>query len=343
MDRREGRRTLPGDGWSVEHDSPRRRYSHRTAALVLLVLMLAVAVVYSPRRCSAASLPIQQEGEDSYYAKAYTILDLPLPELLADIPELQGMEPAAGQEELPAILSKAGASVEQLYRNLVSVAADEEITQEQCGYDGRVKSSQRLRFGYLILVNHDGPAETLQEYRTDAGMKPVESAGVEEGFNATSNFASLWLLFYPDNRFGSNFRYLGQEVSEGRNLYVVAFAERPGKAATEGRVIAQGRSAVLLYQGLAWIDASSFRIVRMRLDLLEPRLDVGLERTTTELRFGEVRVPQATAVLWLPEEVTVTTIYYGQLYRNRHIYSNFRLFVVHSTIKPAAPRETHPQ
>jgi len=58
----------------------------------------------------------------------------------------------------------------------------------------------------------------------------------------------------------------------------------------KGQVSAEGRSALLLYQGLAWIDAISYRIVRMRLDLLKPRLDIGLERSTTDIQFGEVHL-----------------------------------------------------
>lgn len=314
-------------------------------ALILPALLLVVAMEPAPLLYAAfspaISLSLQQE-EDSYYAKAYTILDLSLPELLADFPELQGLEPAAGQEELPAILSKTGARVEQLYQGLTSVAADEQLTQEQCRYDGRVESSRQMRFGYLIIVNHDGPVETLDEYRRKAAVTPAESADAPEGFSTTSNFASLWLVFYPENQFGSTFRYLGRQISNGGSLYVVAFAEQPGKATVNGRAVAGGTTAVMLYQGLAWIDASSFRIVKMRLDLLEPRLDVGVERTTTEIRFGEVRTPQSAAALWLPQAVTVTTIYYGQLYRNLHVYSNFRVFAVHSTIVPAAPRQPHP-
>lgn len=322
-----------------------QRHSKIRTELLFQVLLLAIALEPGSRGYAAAfagTLPGRQGDEESYYAKAYTVLDLSLPELLADFPELQGMEPATDQEELPAILSKAGGSVEQLYHNLTSVVADEQVTEEQCGYDGRVKSSRHLRFGYLIIVNKAGPTETLDEYRTKAGTTPAGSAGGAEAFSDTSNFASKWLLFYPGNQFGSTFRYLGRQVSDGRSLYVVAFAEQPGRAAVSGRAVAGDTTAVMLYQGVAWIDASSFRIVKMRLDLLKPRLDVGVERSTTEIRFGEVRIPQAAAALWLPEDVTVTTIYYGQLYRNRHVYSNFRVFAVHSTIVPATPRQPHP-
>lgn len=315
------------------------------AALALPVLALVVGLGDNPRPYSAYApgpLPGQEEDEASFYKNAYTIIDLPLTELMADFPELQGLEPAASQQELPSILSKVGTAVEQLYENLTSVAADEQITQEEYGDDGRVKSTTHHHFGYLIIVNRDEPVETLQEYRTNARMKPVESSGAAQGFNVTKNFASMWLLFYPDNQSGSHFRYVGQQAADGRNLYVVAFAEQPDQSAVQGVVNAQGRSVLLLYQGVAWIDAASFRIVRMRLDLLEPLLDVGLERETTEIRFGEVPIAQAATLLWLPQEVTVTTIYNGQMYRNRHLYSNFKRFVVHSEIGPAQPPKPRP-
>jgi hypothetical protein len=79
--------------------------------------------------------------EASYYKNAYTILDLPLSELLSDIPELQDLEPARSQQELAIILRKVGSTVEQLYRSLPSLVADERMTQEQCDDDGRTKST----------------------------------------------------------------------------------------------------------------------------------------------------------------------------------------------------------
>lgn len=238
------------------------------------------------------------------------------------------------------ILGKVGATVEKLYQSLPSVAADEQITQEQSGYDDRMKWTTQHHFSYLIIVDHDAPVEVLREYRTDAQMRVVESTGVGQGFNFTQGFASMWLLFYPANQSQTRFRYLGQQASPGGNQYVLAFAERSPEAPVTGRVNRAGESAVLLYQGVAWVDAVTFRIERMRLDLLEPQLDVGLERTTTEIQFGEVQLAQT--VLWLPREVTVTTIYEGQLYRNLHLYSNFRRFVVHSEIKPVELTQPHP-
>jgi hypothetical protein len=336
---------MQGASSSAQPESRRRRRSNLLAALGLAVLQFAVGPEQNPTRYLASvlgGLPAPQADEASYYKNAYTIIDLPLAEVLADFPELQGLEPAASQQELPTILSKVGTTVEQLYQNLPSVAADERITQEQCDYHGRATSTTHHDFGYLIIVNHDGPIETVQEYRTDARMKPVESTGVGEGFNFTKDFASLWLLFYPDNQSSVNFRYLGNQASPGGNRYVVAFAERSDNAVVKGYAEAEGRSVPLLYQGVAWIDAITYRIARMRLDLLEPRLDIGLERMTIDLQFGEVHIPQAVSALWLPREVTVTSIYNGQMYRNRHLYFNFKRFTVNSEIKPTVPAPSHP-
>ncbi len=197
--------------------TPVRGISHPNilAALGLAALLFAIEIGQDPGYLASAlgALPAPQAEEGSYYKNAYTIIDLPFGELLADFPELKGLEPAASQQELPTILSKVGVTVEQLYQNLPSVAAEERITQEQCDDDGRARSTTQHDFNYLITVNHDGPVESLQEYRTDARMRPVDSMGVGEGFNFTKDFASLWLLFYPVNQSLVNFRYLGVLVS----------------------------------------------------------------------------------------------------------------------------------
>jgi hypothetical protein len=278
--------------------------------------------------------------EQSYYEHVYTLIDLALPELLADYPELQGLQPASDQQRLPAILSSVGETIEKSYHSLPDIAATEEITQNQFGYNDRKPTTLHSKFGYLILVNRGEDAETLREYRTDSHRKPVQSQGGDQGFPFTKDFASMWVLLYPENQSHTKFRLLGRQSASGQEFDVVAFAEQPGQAVVTGRFNAQGGSALLLYQGVVWIDSGTSRIARLRLDLLTPRLDVALERQTTEIRFGEVHVTGATTVLWLPQEVTVTTVYNGQLFRNRHVYSGFGLFTVSSQeAKPGEPAQ----
>jgi hypothetical protein len=158
----------------------------------------------------------------------------------------------------------------------------------------------------------------------------------------TRGFASAWLHFLPPIQSAARFRYLGQQTNGGLRCYVVAFAQKPGWATFTGTFVLDGISVRILYQGIVWIDKASFRIVRLRMDLLSPRPDIGLERQTTELHFGETRLPQTASPLWLPQEVVVTTEIKKQLLRNVHYYSGYRLFKVETKILPAPPDQPLP-
>lgn len=309
----------------------------RSRILGGLVLLATLAAPLAPAArvsstSGAGTFPEPQAGEQSQHAGAYSVVDLSPAEILADFPELQGLEPASDQERLRRLLHKVGENVAVAYQRLTSVAADEDITAQKYGYDGRLKSTLRHHFYYIIQVARAGLNDQMGEYRADARMARVESPGVEEGFAFCSGFASEWMLLYPENQAGSRFRYLGQQLNDGRQTDVLAFAERPGLAPMTGAVNSQGESALLLYQGLVWVDALSARIVKLRLDLLEPCLAVGLEKQTTEIKLGEVRIPEPTTTLWLPLEVTVTAMCKGLTFRNVHHYSKYRMFRVESTI-----------
>jgi len=302
--------------------------------VLLATLAAPLAQAASGSSASGAeAFPALQAGEQSHYAGAYSVVDLSPAEILADFPELRGLEPASDQERLRMLLDKVGENVAAAYQRLASVAADEDITAQKYGYDGRLKSTLHRHFYYIIQVERSGINDRMKEYRADARMARVESPGVEEGFAFSRDFASQWMLLYPENQSGSRFRYLGKQLNDGRQTYVLAFAERPGLAAITGSINYQGELELLLYQGLVWIDALSDRVVKLRLDLLQPCLEVGLEKETTEIKLGEVPIPEANAPLWLPLDVTLTAMFKGQLFRNVHHYSRYRVFQVQSTVK----------
>ncbi len=155
----------------------------------------------------------------------------------------------------------------------------------------------------------------------------------------TSGFAGLALFFHTDSLSGSRFRLLGRERSEPGN-YVLAFAQRPETAHPTGqlRTFLLWEPALILYQGIAWVDPGNHQIVRMRTDLLAPRTDVYLSRQSTEIWYGEVRFATSAHAFWLPREVLVTMVWAGQVYRNRHRYSDYLVFSVESRDKLEQPK-----
>lgn len=326
-------RGLPRNCVHVKHD---RMRAPSYVDLCMLGLVMALALGQNGRsgRASARELPSpSQTGGQSYYIDAYSVVDLPPTELMADFPELQGLALASGQEQLPTLLNKVGESVTAAYRRITSVVANESVTEEKYGDDRVVQATLHHRYNYLIQVKGSQINDRLEEYRADSRMRRVDSQGVAEGFPYTKDFASDWILLYPGNQSGSRFRYLGTESLDGREAYVLAFAERAGSAPVNGTITFRGKSALLLYQGLVWIDALTYRVIKLRMDLLEPRLDVALEKLTTEIDLGEVHIPHFADTLWLPHDVTVTAVCNGQLFRIGHEYSKYKLFVVQSTIK----------
>jgi len=95
----------------------------------------------------------------------------------------------------------------------------------------------------------------------------------------------------------------------------------------------------MLTQGIAWIDKESFRIVRMRSDLLAPQPEIGLEEQTTKVDFSEVKLRDVPAPLWLPRDVNVYVKIRqflpgrsNEKFRNVHHYTNYRLYRVSAKI-----------
>jgi hypothetical protein len=208
---------------------------------------------------------------------------------------------------------------------------------------GKVKDHRRCKFDYMILAHRQDGNVILNEYRAGRHGSAAEAYGAAEGYMLTRNFAAQWLHFAPQNRSAARFRYIGRQTNGGFKSYVVAFAQKPGSATITGRLIEEGKSVCLLYQGIAWIDEASFRIVRLRTDLLTPRPEIGLEMETTELQFGMAPLRQTDSSLWLPKQVVVTAERNNQRFRNFHRYSDYRLFKVESRILPAPPDESLPK
>jgi hypothetical protein len=102
----------------------------------------------------------------------------------------------------------------------------------------------------------------------------------------------------------------------------------------------------VLIQGIAWIDKGNLQIIRMRTDLLAPHPELGLERQTTDVAFGEVRLVDVATPLWLPKEVKVNVGFKehdadnGRVheisFRNEHHYSEYRRYRV--SVKMVAPQ-----
>ena len=113
---------------------------------------------------------------------------------------------------------------------------------------------------------------------------------------------------------------------DGQRTLVLAFAQKPQSVLSPALFLYQGKTTPMFLQGVVWIDASDFRILRLRTDLLSPLPDVSLHRLTADIHFVPTRIEEVPSVLWLPREVMVTSEVSGSTLREIHKYSEYRLF-----------------
>lgn len=273
-------------------------------------------------------LQMQQRLEVRSLAKVKSVVSQPLPDLLKAMPELKGLEAATSQDALPGLLQKVGENVEAFFRNFSDIVSEEDIRVESLGANGQVKGTQYEKDNYLLMAKSEKWGLGLTEYRASLDGKAVHPLESRPGLMRTKGFASASVVFHPACQGDARYHYLGRQHIDERDTFVIAFAQQPEKAKMVGMIIVNGVSEPALVQGVAWVDAQNYEIIRMRTDLLKPLSKVRLARQTTEIHYGESRFKDAPAGLWLPQAVTVTVQWKGKTFRNSHSYSNFKRFNV---------------
>jgi hypothetical protein len=316
----------------------------RRAALIVFVFLSAATMGSgSPRpqeETAERSLQPADRSEQNPTGNAHSYLDEPSEKLVKHFPELKGIRPAADQQALPVILSRTGEEVDEFFNNVVDLVANEEIKQERLGSFGAARASHPVRDSYLILHQKNGERADFDEFRMDEKGNRIDEAGLARGFLVTSGFALICAHFSREFQWDSKFRYLGDQKINGRDAYVVAFAQLPGEASLTVTMKGPNGTAVqMLTQGLAWVDKGNFHILRMRTDLLARQAEIGLDEQTTKVNFGEVRLVDVATPLWLPRDVTVYVKlgaagdrHLEEAFRNVHHYTNYRRYRVSTKI-----------
>lgn len=295
-----------------------------------------------PPRASRLRAEVQARLKIQETAIAKTDVDRPVAELLGDMPELKGLEPSSDQAQLDSILSEVGKNVAAAFQNYPNTVSLEQIHQEKVQRSGKVGETQDQKFRYLCLSSPESWGPGFSEYRADVSGGPSAQKGLQEGFMLTSGFTSAALMFHPHYRPDARFRYLGRQKVNDRDTFVISFAQQPAKARLAGAFKLNGTPSMTFTQGLAWIDAESYQIVRVRSDLLTPLPQVRLERQTTEIDFGAVHFKKISQEFWLPQRVSVAVDWNGKHLRNEHQYSDFKLFNVNATEKEEQRKEAPP-
>ena len=287
-------------------------------------------IVVVPQQPKAAA-----PSEMEIYLRARSVVDLTREELLQTYAEeLKDLEFDEDPQELESLLKRVGDNVAVFFRDFPNTVSKEQVRRERLRIDGRVEDSVTQNYYYSVYMG----SGSWEEGRTDSSGRDIPHQRLPGRSFLTSGFTSATLIFHPKHQFGGRFRYLGRQRSEP-HAQVIAFAQKPGVSDLNCTLISDlsPYPARLLYQGLAWVDADSAQIVRLSEGLLASRSDVFLSAANADIRFGEVRFQSVDASFWLPQEVLVTMLFYGERFRNRHRYSDYQVATVAVEQKIAPP------
>jgi hypothetical protein len=275
------------------------------------------------------------------YKRAQTLIDW-TPSQIQHSPYLHNLRPAKNQDQLAMVLERVGQTGTLLLQNFPQVSCDEEVFSEasrgglhpgEAMQDGEIQHfpTKQGKFRYIVIPSPGG--EAFEEYRTDPKGNPLDNKSLGDFYLITSDFASTWLYLSPADQHDSRFRYFGTQTIRDRECHVVGFAQNPLRVHRVVTFQLEGRTVILLDQGLAWIDSATFEVLRVKTWLLAPRADISLSSQVSTVEFHAVQPRGGEKTLWLPRDVTVEIEFRGTEIRNSHHYSNFKLFRVESTIK----------
>ena len=285
----------------------------------------------SPFGSASASLGTQE---------ATTYVNFPIQRLKAQVPALGGIKYDERQDQLPVILGRVAQHIAEVLPRLPDLISREDVYHFQSTADGDagggLASTQPWGRQYRYLLqcqrNRDG-STSIAESRIDGAGRPVKEGG---GFTAVRGygFSYQWLFFTAANQPEFHFRFLGQQDKGRRKTYVVAFAQEPKKVSNPAFFQVDLKKVPFYYQGVLWVDQSSFDIVALRTDLLAPLPKVLLRQLTTELTFRSVSIRGLDAVFWLPSEVDISSDQGRGPSEETHRYSDYHLFHSETRIVP---------
>jgi hypothetical protein len=261
-----------------------------------------------------------------------SVLTQPIAELQKAVPNLADLDSTSSppSEGLAGILKKVGANIEKFFRDFASTSALEVIRQARLDSKGRSHSVRMAEMYYVFLQKKSKGQPMLEEYRGTGDGRLLNIGGLDDGFMVTSGFASSLIVFHPFIQPGVDYRFLGRQNLSGRPVYVLGFAQRPQDSHAIGvfRSTHRKGSIPVHVQGLAWISADQFQVLRLRTDLLQPMKEAGLVRETSEIDYRPYHFVTSPKTFTLPSRVTVSIEWGRKRLRNEHIFSRFWLFQV---------------
>jgi hypothetical protein len=235
-----------------------------------------------------------------------------------------------GACSLHDVLPNVSANAREFVDNVNRITATEVLNLERRRRNGKLEETAHNKASYVANLQLLDPNHlTVDEYRDP-------NVG---GFIKAVGSTTLVLVFHPIHIEQFDVTCEGLGDWQGVPAYILNFQQRPDRPNNMSQFVTPKGAYRINLKGTAWVDASTFQVVHLETDLLNPIPDLFLDLEHQSLDYGPVEFVARNVTLWLPQSVDIAVHLGGKQFSARHSYSNYQLFAVDTGQKIGKPKD----
>ncbi|HUJ32693.1 MAG TPA: tetratricopeptide repeat protein [Candidatus Acidoferrum sp.] len=231
------------------------------------------------------------------------------------------------------VIAGAGKRAKELVENVGRFEATEQALHEDLDETGKPFATEKRKFDYIASMIEGDRGLTVDEYlggSTDQGDFPDHIA--------TRGLLGLAMVFHPLLRDDFQMTCEGLGQWRGQATWLVYFRQRADRPSRLMRYEFTDADFYIALKGRAWIGASTFQIVHLEADLLNPIPKIQLLAQHQSVDYGPVRFKTKAVELWLPKNADLYFDFRHHRYHRSQTFADYRLFSVGANQRIGDPK-----
>jgi len=224
------------------------------------------------------------------------------------------------------VLEESGRHAQQLVQDVSRFAAIEDLFHQVLDDFGIPIRTETRKYNYVSSISE--PRAGVLEVNEIRAEK-LTTAGYPDRI-ASTGFAALALVFHPHRRDAFEISCEGLSDWHGQAVWLVRFRQRSDRPNYMHSYTVNNRVYPVALQGLAWITADTFQIVRIESEIIRPVPEIQLVSEHQIVQYGPVPFAKKNITLWLPKSAEIYFEFRRRRYYRRHSFDHYMLFSVDS-------------
>ena len=235
---------------------------------------------------------------------------------------------------LSDVLEQAGARAGELYTNLQSFSAQEQIEYQAADHMGYLQDARTGTFDYVVLFQQTPGGTNVQESR-----QPKHGSRLLTVFTQDIGEPEMALMFLPEIQDDYEMNCEGTAEWNGQRAQVVHFAQRKDRPS---HTLSFRDSKGVVYparlKGRAWIAADSGEVMHLESSLTEEIPKAKVRHWYLSINYAPVQFHTQNVRMLLPQTVYVYCDFEDHRTIVYHTFTDFMLFSVQTDQATKQPK-----